>query len=217
MTPRIVAVVVVIVVVVLIATTRAMAACSSFGLTSSTSDREMSGLHVRPSHSPLELQEWMARIQNSLQGIEDSVLKQSFATEGLAISVHELLQFGFREGSLQEAVPGGGKIVRPPRVEVPQDEPTPLPCIPCDLPCELGPVPERTEDSQDQGDGLTPTLAKVVPRRRSRQNSEGEERDEVEKFLASRDPQSTQYGMMHELEEHNAFRLMHVRRNLGSC
>ena len=159
----------------------------------------------------------MARIQSSLQSVEDSVLKQSFATEGLAISVHELLQFGFREGSLQEAVPEGGKIVRPPRIEVPEDEPTPLPCIPCDLPCELGPVPERTEDSQDQGDGLTPTLPKVVPRRRSRHSSEGEERDEVEKFLASRDPQSTQYGMMHELEEHNAFRLMHVRRNLGSC
>lgn len=155
----------------------------------------------------------MARIQSSLQSVEDSVLKQSFATEGLAISVHELLQFGFREGSLQEAVPEGGKIVRPPRIEVPEDEPTPLPCIPCDLPCELGPVPERTEDSQDQGDGLTPTLPKVVPRRRSRHSSEGEERDEVEKFLASRDPQSTQYGMMHELEEHNAFRLMHVRRN----
>ncbi|CAE7832800.1 unnamed protein product, partial [Symbiodinium necroappetens] len=190
-----------------------MAACSSSGLTSSTSDREMSGLHVRPSQSHLELQEWMARIQSSLQSVEDSVLKQSFATEGLAISVHELLQFGFREGSLQEAVPEGGKIVRPPRIEVPEDEPTPLPCIPCDLPCELGPVPERTEDSQDQGDGLTPTLPKVVPRRRSRHSSEGEERDEVEKFLASRDPQSTQYGMMHELEEHNAFRLMHVRRN----
>ncbi|CAE7208702.1 unnamed protein product, partial [Symbiodinium sp. CCMP2456] len=190
-----------------------MAACSSSGLTSSTSDRDMPGLHVRPSHSHLELKEWMARIQESLQSVEDSVLKQSVATESLAIGVHELLQFGFREGSLQEAVPEGGKIVRPLRIEVPQDAPTPLPCIPCDLPCELGPVPERTEDSLDQGDGLTSTLAKVVSRRRSRHSSGGEERAEVEKFLASRDPQSTQYGMMHELEEHNAFRLMHVRRN----
>ena len=90
-------------------------------------------------------------------------------------------------------------------------EPTELPPA---LPNALGRVLEQSDESGDllPSDGSF-RKSNLSSRRRSlRSSGEGRASQAVEAFFAARDPQSNQYGMMHELEEHNAFRLIQRRR-----
>ena len=79
-------------------------------------------------------------------------------------------------------------------------------------PTVLGRVAEQSEESEFARSDASFRKSNVSRRRSRKSSGDGRASQALDRFLAGRDPQSSQYGMMNELEEHHAFRLIQARR-----
>jgi len=176
----------------------------SIGLTTSTSDREMPpvGSLARFAKEP-EPNEWMARIQESLQNIELSVAAQAASMEQLAIAIGQ---------RAPKSSPSNQRTSEQLPAENVQSIPVPGEMPPTLSPMVLGRVAEQSEESEFPRSDASFRKSNASRRRSRHSSGDGRASQTLDRFLASRDPQSSQYGMMNELEEHHAFRLIQARR-----
>ncbi|CAE7447539.1 unnamed protein product, partial [Symbiodinium microadriaticum] len=180
----------------------------SIGLTTSTSDREMPAVAFARLAKEAEPNEWMAKIQESLQNIELSVSAQAASMEQLAIAIGQLTPKNSpSDPRTPEQMPGSERPAEAmASIPAPGEMPPALP------PTVLGRVAEQSEESEFARSDASFRKSNVSRRRSRKSSGDGRASQALDRFLAGRDPQSSQYGMMNELEEHHAFRLIQARR-----